>query len=85
MKIGFIGLGIMGTPMAQHLLNAPHDLYVRTRSQVPAVLSAASVCATNAAAASGRPTFSCLNSSADSRGMSAVSSCALANEGVAAT
>ena len=48
MKIGFIGLGIMGTPMAQHLLNAPHDLYVRTRSQVPAVLSAATVCATNA-------------------------------------
>ncbi|PIT74337.1 2-hydroxy-3-oxopropionate reductase [Limnohabitans sp. JirII-31] len=48
MKIGFIGLGIMGTPMAQHLLNAQHDLYVRTRSQVPAVLSAATVCATNA-------------------------------------
>ena len=48
MKIGFIGLGIMGTPMAQHLLNAKHDLYVRTRSQVPAVLSAATVCATNA-------------------------------------
>ncbi len=48
MKIGFIGLGIMGTPMAQHLLNAQHDLFVRTRSQVPAVLSAASVCATNA-------------------------------------
>jgi 2-hydroxy-3-oxopropionate reductase len=48
MKIGFIGLGIMGTPMAQHLLNAGHEMHVRTRSQVPAALSAAHVCATNA-------------------------------------
>ena len=48
MKIGFIGLGIMGTPMAQHLLNAGHDMHVRTRSQVPAALKAAHVCATNA-------------------------------------
>ena len=48
MNIGFIGLGIMGTPMAHHLLNAGHTLHVRTRSQVPATLSAAHVCATNA-------------------------------------
>jgi 2-hydroxy-3-oxopropionate reductase len=48
MKIGFIGLGIMGTPMAHNLLNAGHDMYVRTRSQVPAALQAAHVCATNA-------------------------------------
>jgi 2-hydroxy-3-oxopropionate reductase len=48
MKIGFIGLGIMGTPMAQHLLTAGHDMFVRTRSQVPAALSAAHICATNA-------------------------------------
>ena len=48
MKIGFIGLGIMGTPMAQHLLNAGHDMFVRTRSQVPAALMAATVCASNA-------------------------------------
>ena len=48
MNIGFIGLGIMGTPMAQHLLNAGHEMHVRTRSQVPAALSAAHVCATNA-------------------------------------
>ena len=27
-KIGFIGLGIMGTPMAGHLLNGGHELYV---------------------------------------------------------
>ena len=48
MKIGFIGLGIMGSPMAQHLLAAKHDLFVRTRSKVPAELSSANVCATNA-------------------------------------
>ena len=48
MKLGFIGLGIMGTPMAQNLLNAGHDMHVRTRSKVPAALQAAHVCATNA-------------------------------------
>jgi 2-hydroxy-3-oxopropionate reductase len=48
MKIGFIGLGIMGTPMAGHLLAAGHSLYVRTRSQVPAVLSEATTCASSA-------------------------------------
>lgn len=48
MKIGFIGLGIMGTPMAEHLLNAKHEMFVRTRSKVPAALAAATVCATNA-------------------------------------
>jgi 2-hydroxy-3-oxopropionate reductase len=39
-KIGFIGLGIMGSPMAGHLLADGHTLYVHTRSQVPAELSA---------------------------------------------
>ncbi len=48
MKIGFIGLGIMGTPMAAHLLAAGHSMFVRTRSRVPAALAAATVCATNA-------------------------------------
>jgi len=28
MKIGFIGLGIMGKPMALHLKNAGHELFV---------------------------------------------------------
>ncbi len=28
MKIGFIGLGVMGRPMAQHLIDAGHDLYL---------------------------------------------------------
>ncbi len=31
MKIGFIGLGIMGAPMAEHLLHAGHALYVWAR------------------------------------------------------
>ena len=48
MKIGFIGLGIMGAPMAQHLLAAGHALFVPKRSKVPEALSAATVCATNA-------------------------------------
>lgn len=48
MKLGFIGLGIMGAPMAEHLLNAKHEMFVRTRSKVPASLAAATVCATNA-------------------------------------
>ena len=48
MKIGFIGLGIMGAPMAQHLLDAKHGMFVRTRSKVPASLAAATQCTTNA-------------------------------------
>ena len=35
LKIGFIGLGIMGTPMAGHLLKAGHQLYVFTRGKMP--------------------------------------------------
>ena len=48
MKVGFIGLGIMGTPMAEHLLAANHDMFVRTRSKVPASMMGATQCATNA-------------------------------------
>lgn len=48
MKIGFIGLGIMGSPMAQHLLAAKHEMFIRTRSKVPVELANAHVCATNA-------------------------------------
>jgi 2-hydroxy-3-oxopropionate reductase len=33
-KLGFIGLGIMGAPMAGHLLKAGHQLFVHTRSTV---------------------------------------------------
>jgi 2-hydroxy-3-oxopropionate reductase len=48
MKIGFIGLGIMGAPMAGHLLAAGHEMFVRTRSKVPDGLAKATACATNA-------------------------------------
>jgi 2-hydroxy-3-oxopropionate reductase len=44
-KLGFIGLGIMGAPMAGHLLAAGHTLFVRTRSKVPEALAGATVCA----------------------------------------
>jgi 2-hydroxy-3-oxopropionate reductase len=35
MKIGFIGLGIMGRPMAQNLMKGGHTLYLSSRSGVP--------------------------------------------------
>ncbi len=39
LRIGFIGLGIMGTPMAGHLLKAGHQLFVHTRGEVPAAIT----------------------------------------------
>ena len=47
LKIGFIGLGIMGSPMAGHLLHAGHTLYIHSRSTLPDELVAggATVCA----------------------------------------
>jgi 3-hydroxyisobutyrate dehydrogenase-like beta-hydroxyacid dehydrogenase len=35
MKVGFIGLGIMGRPMAGHLAKAGHELYVHDLRCVP--------------------------------------------------
>ncbi len=35
MKIGFIGIGIMGRPMAEHLLDAGHEVAVNNRSPIP--------------------------------------------------
>ena len=40
-KLGFIGLGIMGTPMAVHLAKAGHRLFVATRSKVRAEVTEA--------------------------------------------
>jgi 2-hydroxy-3-oxopropionate reductase len=37
-KLGFIGLGIMGAPMAAHLFKAGHEVFLNTRSKVPADL-----------------------------------------------
>ncbi len=45
-RIGFIGLGIMGAPMAGHLLDADLPLFVHTRGKVPEpFVSSAMVCA----------------------------------------
>jgi 2-hydroxy-3-oxopropionate reductase len=41
MNIGFIGLGIMGAPMALHLVNAGHQLFVHTHGAVPQAVTAA--------------------------------------------
>jgi 2-hydroxy-3-oxopropionate reductase len=38
MKLGFIGLGIMGAPMAGHLRAAGHELFAQSRSGVPQAL-----------------------------------------------
>ncbi len=47
-KIGFIGLGIMGAPMAGHLIKAGHQLFVTTRGKLRAEIaeSGATVCTT---------------------------------------
>ena len=37
-KLGFIGLGIMGAPMAAHLIKAGHEVFLNTRSKVPTEL-----------------------------------------------
>ena len=37
-KLGFIGLGIMGAPMAAHLIAAGHEVFLTSRSQVSAAL-----------------------------------------------
>lgn len=51
MKLGWIGLGLMGAPMCGHLLHAGHAMTVHTRSRVPEALSAAGArTAPNAAA-----------------------------------
>ena len=49
-KLGFIGLGIMGAPMAAHLIAAGHEVFLHTRSQVPIGLltGQASACASAA-------------------------------------
>jgi 2-hydroxy-3-oxopropionate reductase len=40
-KIGFIGLGIMGVPMARNLINGGHQLFLHSRSGVAGELTAA--------------------------------------------
>lgn len=82
MKVGFIGLGVMGAPMAGHLLAAGHELAVwARRPEATAALAArgAHVSATPAAlAARCEVVFSIVTSSAD------VESLAFGHEGLAA-
>ncbi len=40
-NIGFVGLGIMGKPMALNLIKGGHQLFLTTRSSVPAELTTA--------------------------------------------
>ena len=46
LKIGFVGLGIMGAPMAGHLIKAGHTLFVHTRGKLSPEIagSGATVC-----------------------------------------
>ena len=49
LKLGFIGLGIMGTPMAGHLLKAGHQLFVFTHGKVaPEIAESSATICTNA-------------------------------------
>lgn len=50
MKIGFIGLGIMGRPMALHLKAAGHELFVPERRSLTAEIRAAATLEVDAAA-----------------------------------
>ena len=50
MKIGFVGLGIMGRPMALNLKNAGHELLVPERASLTAEIRAAATVVPNAAA-----------------------------------
>jgi 2-hydroxy-3-oxopropionate reductase len=55
MKIGFIGLGIMGRPMALNLKQAGHDVYVPDRASLTdEVRAAATAVLTDAAAVAGQ-------------------------------
>ncbi len=53
LKLGFIGLGIMGTPMAGHLIKAGHQLFFFTHGKAPDEIAATSAkaCASGKAVA----------------------------------
>ena len=70
MKVGFIGLGVMGRPMAQHLRKAGHELFVWARRPDSVTGLDAVVCATPAGL--GRQcevVFTIITSSADVEGV----------------
>ena len=48
-KIGFIGLGIMGAPMARHLIDAGHQLFVYSRGKLhPSIADTSATTCTSA-------------------------------------
>lgn len=69
MKVGFIGLGVMGRPMALHLLEAGHELSVyarRAEAAQPLVDAGAVACASPAAvAAASEVVFTMVTTGAD--------------------
>jgi 2-hydroxy-3-oxopropionate reductase len=70
-NVGFIGLGVMGRPMAEHLLAAGHRLAVyarRAEAAAPLVAAGALACASPAAvAARSEVVFAAVTGSADVR------------------
>jgi len=82
MRLGFIGLGIMGQPMARHLLAAGHSLTVwnRSRPGIDALVTGGAVAAASAAAvgAASEVVFTIVGDSPD------VEAVALGPEGIAA-
>jgi 3-hydroxyisobutyrate dehydrogenase-like beta-hydroxyacid dehydrogenase len=42
LQLGFIGLGIMGAPMALHLVNGGHQLHVNTVGKPPESIASSS-------------------------------------------
>ena len=70
MRVGFIGLGVMGRPMALHLQRAGHELFVWARRPESAAGLPAQVCATPAAlGAACEVVFTMITSSADVEGV----------------
>jgi 2-hydroxy-3-oxopropionate reductase len=69
MKIGFIGLGVMGRPMALHLIKAGHELSVyarRAEAAQPLVDAGAKACASPAeVAANSEAVFTMVTTGAD--------------------
>jgi 2-hydroxy-3-oxopropionate reductase len=69
MRVGFVGLGVMGLPMAGHLLKAGHDVAVwarRPEATADIAAAGAAVCATPAAlAARSEVVISIITASAD--------------------
>src|SRR5436190_23615594 len=52
MKVGFVGLGIMGRPMAHNLMKGGHELFVYGKRTVPSeIREGATVCDTMKAVA----------------------------------